>query len=361
MKLLRVLLIPALVGSSIFLYADDAHSPKVNIAASSRLSHQTKLELIRLLNAEFAFAKVPIPMGPKGLTIKASNETVEPQGPDLRMLLANAGVTARPGDRLQITNVEFTDHDMLIDINGGPKKAPKWYQRIQVGGNGGMTPVTNGPDNRNAHGSTLKIEFDGYVPELNMEQVKQLLAPVLDFTVKSATEAFADAMPPNVRKAIHEHRVLVGMNREMVEYAKGRPEQRIREKDGDTEYEEWIYGQPPQEVDFVRFVGDEVVQDKLMTVDGQKIIRTKREVQPFDSLTGQPVAVAQKDEPKKNTSDVTLIQTKGPTLRRPGEAPPAAEDTSGGYQKPVPPTLDTGDPNSAPGAPEEGPQQTVPH
>jgi hypothetical protein len=46
------------------------------------------------------------------------------------------------------------------------------------------------------------------------------------------------------------------MNREMLIYAKGRPPKKIREKDGEVEYEEWIYGEPPQDVDFVRMVGD---------------------------------------------------------------------------------------------------------
>ena len=36
----------------------------------------------------------------------------------------------------------------------------------------------------------------------------------------------------------------------------------------EVEYEEWIFGTPPQDVDFVRFVGDEVVRVETMKVDG---------------------------------------------------------------------------------------------
>ena len=68
------------------------------------------------------------------------------------------------------------------------------------------------------------------------------------------------------------------MNREMVMASKGRPPKKIREKDGETEYEEWIYGEPPQDVDFVRLVGDEVVRLESMKVDGEKIVHTEREV-----------------------------------------------------------------------------------
>ncbi len=81
-----------------------------------------------------------------------------------------------------------------------------------------------------------------------------------------------------MKDAIQNHQVLVGMNREMVIYSKGRAPKKIREKDGETEYEDWIYGDPPQAVDFVRMVGDEVVRVETMKVNGEKVIRTAKEV-----------------------------------------------------------------------------------
>jgi len=38
-----------------------------------------------------------------------------------------------------------------------------------------------------------------------------------------------------VKDAILAHRVLVGMNQEMVVHAKGRPPKKVREKDGETD------------------------------------------------------------------------------------------------------------------------------
>ena len=108
--------------------------------------------------------------------------------------------------------------------------------------------------------------------------MKDLLRPVFDFNAKSAVEAYLDTLPPKVRDAIKAHQVLVGMNRDMVMAAKGRPPKKIREKDGEVEYEEWIYGEPPQDVDFVRLAGDEVVRLEIMKVDGQKIVRSEKEV-----------------------------------------------------------------------------------
>ena len=103
-----------------------------------------------------------------------------------------------------------------------------------------------------------------------------MLRPVFDFDAKSAVEAYLDTVPPKLKDAIKAHQVLVGMNREMVIYSKGRPPTKTREKDGEIECEEWIYGEPPADVDFVRLVGDEVVRLESMKVDGEKVVHTKK-------------------------------------------------------------------------------------
>ncbi len=94
----------------------------------------------------------------------------------------------------------------------------------------------------------------------------------------------------------------------MVIYAKGRPPKKIRDKDdAGVDYEEWIYGDPPEQVEFVRFNGPFVARLEIMTVDGQKIVRTKKEVE----LASQETEVAQKKDAPKPAA--------APTLRRPGE------------------------------------------
>ena len=146
----------------------------------------------------------------------------------------------------------------------------------------------------NARGSFVDLYFDKYVPEMTGPQLKDLLRPVFDFNSKTALEAYLETVPPQVKEAIKSHHVLVGMSEEMVIYAKGRPPKRVRERDGETDYEEWIYGTPPQDVDFVRFVGDEV-------------IRVEKEV----DLSAPKVAKKEEGRPKN-----------APTLRRPGEQMP---------------------------------------
>ena len=109
----------------------------------------------------------------------------------------------------------------------------------------------------------------------------------------------------------------------MVVYAKGRPEKKIREKDEQgTEYEDWIYSEPPHDVDFVRVVGDEVVRVETMKVGGEKVVRTEKEV----DVNGPTVASAAQKEDKP---------TKAPTLRRPGEEAPTTRP-AGGPSSPTP-------------------------
>jgi hypothetical protein len=139
-------------------------------------------------------------------------------------------------------------------------------------------------------------------------------------------EAYLDTLPPKVRDAVKQHQVLVGMNRDMVMAAKGRPPKKIREKDGEVEYEEWIYGEPPQDVDFVRLAGDEVVRLEIMKVDGQKIVRSEKEVE-----LEQPTVAKGSTEPQ-------VRPPNAPSLRRPGEdADPSSPAAGGRAPAPLPP------------------------
>jgi len=276
-------------------------------SAKQPISIETRMKLVRTLNAEFVLAKKPFPMGDKGLTIR--NGEVSPSDAALIGMVANNGATARTGDKAQITNIDFKDNKIIFEINGGPKKKQKWYQRIRIASSGGETAIAPQSD-PNAKGSVVTLVFDKYVPDLTVDEVKKLLEPVLQWGAgKSATDVYMDSLPPKVREAIKNHEPLVGMKKEMVVETKGRPDQKIREKDGETEYEEWLYGMPPADTYFVRFVGDECTQIKIMKADGTKILRTEREM-PQDGT-----AVAQ------GPLQPAPAAPNRPSLRRPGEDP----------------------------------------
>jgi hypothetical protein len=299
-----------------------------------RMSKQTRMDLIRAFNAELVYVRTPFPMGKKGLTVKDGEVT--PNGEELQQMMALWGPAAKPGDRAMITDIRIKDDLIHFEINGGPVKRKKWYQHIEVGGATGSTPIAPGDAEANPRGSFVDLLFDHYVPEMNPQELKERLRPVFDFDAKSAAEAYMETVPPKVKEAIKEHRVLVGMNREMVMYSKGRAPKKVREKQDENEFEEWIYGEPPQAVDFVRFIGDEVVRVETMQVNGEKTLRTEKEVDLEASST-----VAKKTDLPDEPS------TKAPSLRRPGEAS-ETDSPADGPDRPQQPT-----------APPVGPPQIV--
>lgn len=313
----------------------------------AHMTSQTRMELIRGFESELVYIRTPFPMGNKGLTLK--NGALSPSGVDLQRLIVTWGPAVKPGDQARISSIVVKSDRIHFEINGGPVKKQKWYQRVQVGGAGGMTPVAPTDSNANPRGSYVDLVFEHYVPEMDPTQLKQFLRPVFDFDAKSAVDAYLETVPPKVKEAIKNHLVLVGMNREMVIYSKGRAPKKIREKEGDTEYEDWVYGEPPQDVDFVRFVGDEVTRVETMKVTGEKIVHVEKEIE----LNPQPsVAAAAPTSPDQHP----------PTLRRPGEDLPRGPTTVTDKPLPrVPRAPPPSDPNAGPNTgPNSGPSAQPP-
>jgi len=353
--LLLAVVVCASAGPSLFAQATPTPAP----TQTEKMTGRTRLLVMRSLQSERVFARIMLPQGDKGIKIK--NGVVSPSEAKLAQEIAEFGPAAKPGDRCVITDVLIKDNQIILDLNGGSKKHQKWYQHIQVVGAGGATPIPGGPSPQSldAHGTTVSLEFDKYVPELSGDQVRALLAPVIDFKALTPAEAYEKTLPPKVQEAIKDHKILVGMDKEMVTYAKGRPQQRIRDKDEQgRDYEEWIYGKPPEEVDFVRFKGNEVARLEIMTVDGQKIVRTDKEV----DLPSKETELAEQ-KPVAKPQNV-------PSLRRPGEEPEYPTTTSDHRaprpqdQNPPPdgtnPT--TGAPPMTPtGGPTMTPPPTTPH
>jgi hypothetical protein len=64
-------------------------------------------------------------------------------------------------------------------------------------------------------------------------------------------------VPPEIKEAIKNHQVIVGMDRDAVLSSKGAPDRKVREVREGVEVEDWIYGLPPH-VLFVTFENDVV-------------------------------------------------------------------------------------------------------
>jgi hypothetical protein len=322
-----------------------AETPAPPIPAhGQRMTRQTRLEIIRDFETQLVYARTVFPMGMKGIKLKDGVTT--PNGVDLQQALAIWGPAVRPGDPSRISFIQIKDDHIHFEINGGPVHRQKWYQRIQVSGNGGV-PVTGTQQESppNPHGTYLDVYFDKYVPEMTAQQLREVLLPVLDFNAKNKEEAYLDTVPPKVKEAIQAHHVLVGMDTEMVIHARGKAPRKVRERDGETEYEEWIYGEPPADVDFVRIVNDEVVRVETMRIGGEKIVRTEKEI------------ILDKHERDKDTEAKKEPEDRpanAPSLRRPGEDPTEVPHPEEG-RSPIPIAPPDMPPPTSPGPPQGQP------
>lgn len=323
----------------------DEHAPapvaKPIPSSAQRMSKETRYQIIRDFETQLVYARSAFPMGMKGLQLKSG--VITPNGEDLQQALALWGPAIKPGDPAHISFIQIKDDHIHFEINGGPVHRKKWYQRVEISGAGGQSVPTGGQENNqsNPHGSYLNLYFDKYVPEITEQQLRELLYPVLDFNARNKEQAYLDAVPPKVKEAIQAHHVLVGMNQEMVLHARGKPPKKVRERDGDTDYEEWIYGEPPADVDFVRIVADEVVRVETMKVNGEKTVRTAKEV-----------VLPRPDSDKEAKKEAGERPAKAPSLRRPGEdaeGAPKPESGPSPVQPASPPDLPQPPGNSGPG------------
>jgi hypothetical protein len=111
--------------------------------------------------------------------------------------------------------------------------------------------------------------------------------------------------------------------------------------DGQMPFEEWIYGKPPQTVEFVRVNGNRVIQVEIAKMGEQPQIFTKDEVEGLMRTDGTPLETAKQPRVARN-GDVerdpnTQEAAQPPTLKRPGETLPADDPSArtGGEMRPV--------------------------
>src|SRR5947208_1460452 len=224
------------------------------------ITSETRANLIRTLGSEFVALKVPLPINKMGLTVNAKGEFDWKRNEEESI---RAGQFIAPGITVQVTNITFDDNKMTFEINGGGRKKKKRFlERIQVGAGGGTRPLANPTVQAPPQGSYVSIKFERAIPDLTPDQVKEILLPVLDFSKKSATKTFIETVPEEFNEAVKNKQAAVGMDKELVLATLGRPLKRVREKKGEMETEDWIYGERPHKVTFVTFFKSKVISVK---------------------------------------------------------------------------------------------------
>jgi hypothetical protein len=229
--------------------------------ATDKLTEQDRIELMRGLVAEYATVKQLLPRSRRALPFESTGSF------DKKVWQAASreyGPAGRVGDLVQITKVFIDPDKLVLQINGGFNGGRKWYDSSQIGGGlggGTMRPLGKGDSNAPG-GTTIEILFHKPLEPMKAAEVKKMLAAVLDFEKRSATELYAEVLPPEVRTAIHDKKVIEGMDRDQVLLALGRPNHKSRETKDGVELEDWVFGQPPGKIVFVTFNGSKVIKVK---------------------------------------------------------------------------------------------------
>lgn len=289
------------------------------------LTRHGRQELLRFLQAEQGFAMRPLPVAT--LTLPA-NGMLKPTGSDYVELVQKKGISVEAGKRVVITDIKIEKNKILLDFNGGPEHKHRWLRHVSVGMDPYNTmPVV--PDNPNQPtGSRIEITFSRGVPDITGQQVEALIKPLVDFSVKTPIQAYSDTLPPFLKKAVLAHHVLVGMNRRMVLSALGEPRTKMKDMEDGKPIDLWIYGEPPDPTQFVRFDRDRVVRLEIAPVGKPIEVHAKNEM--GDYWAKQPPEHQRIIHLGDQSPDATTTQSarrSAPTLRKPGESLPADKNS----------------------------------
>lgn len=222
---------------------------------SKKQIEEQKLELLRGLGSEFATARTYFPRSKSPLGFEADTGYWNEQG--WQQLGAQTGPAARKGDLVQITKVTVEGSMIVLELNYGFNgKNGHWYDGVSV--NGGA-PI-NGSAAPGPGGTVISVHYPNGLSGITSERVKKDLFPILNFDQRSATETYTENLPPEVRAAIQDKKVIVGMTRDQVLLAMGQPLHKSRENVDGTDLEDWVYGNPPGKVTFITLKGQKVVK-----------------------------------------------------------------------------------------------------
>ena len=166
-----------------------------------------------------------------------------------------------PVDVQQVSKVDIDSDKIVLEINGGFRGGRKWYERVEVGTGNRTTPIGRSPSNAPG-GTSIALLFHKPLAPLQPQEIKKMLAPVLDFEKRSVTQSFVESLPPPLQAAVKEKRAMEGMGRDTVLLALGKPVRKVREVVDGEELEDWIYGLPPGKITFVTFQGKKVIRVK---------------------------------------------------------------------------------------------------
>jgi len=236
--------------------------------AGKKLTEEDRIELLRGLGSEFAIVKAYLPRSQRPLPFPSDGNYDKEKWQEMGKAM---GAAARVGDQVQITRVEIEPNRLILDINGGLRgRRGSWKDHVSIGMSGPVSSSTRVDQPQNGTsvaGTTIEIMFPEGVPGLKADDVKRILKPVLEFDKESATENYVQTLPEPVQQAIKAKKAIVGMDRDQVLLAMGKPRHKERTVKDGSELEDWVYGDPPGKVTFVTFENSKVSKVKEAYAD----------------------------------------------------------------------------------------------
>ena len=91
-----------------------------------------------------------------------------------------------------------------------------------------MSPINRQQNSNAPSGTSIALLFGEPVPAMKADDIKKILAPVLDFDKQTAADNYVEKLPEPIQKAIKANKVIVGMDRDQVLLAIGKPRHKER-------------------------------------------------------------------------------------------------------------------------------------
>jgi hypothetical protein len=233
----------------------------LSIPAPAQVSRDGKYEILRVVIADQAAARIPLPFGNDGIELSDSGQiNKEKLDKDLR----KNGQSVETGKVVTVTAIDFGDNQIEVELDGGGKNKKSIWDRIQVGmgGSGNTVPVSRDDKIEKAKGSKVVVKFAGKVPQnLTPDALKEILNPVLDFNKRNFMKTGIEALPVEFQEAVKAKEARIGMDRNTVMMALGRANQKFRDP-SKPNYEQWLYHLRGTRRVFVTFEDNVVVEVK---------------------------------------------------------------------------------------------------
>src|SRR5580704_4027418 len=175
-----------------------------------KLTEDDRVEILRGLLSEYATVRAFLPRSKKPLPFDASGQYDKQYWAQAGQ---EFGAAARVGDLVQITHVAIENNQIVLEINNGikGKGTGSWRDHVQVGMGPTLSPINRQQNSNAPSGTSIALLFGGPVPQLKAEEIKKIMAPVLDFDKDTAADNYIEKLPEPIQKAIKANKVIVGM------------------------------------------------------------------------------------------------------------------------------------------------------